>query len=51
MSLVTFDSIRVRVFIIAFIWSVISLSYYISANSQINPDMGISFNIALAGAV
>jgi OCT family organic cation transporter-like MFS transporter 4/5 len=51
LSLFNYNSIRIRIFIVGGIWSVISLSYFISANSQINPDRSIPFNIALAGVV
>ena len=37
--------------IVGVIWSIFSLSYFISAFSQINPNHGIPFNIALAGVV
>lgn len=33
------------------IWSIISLSYFISAKSQLNPQKSYSFNIALAGFI
>jgi OCT family organic cation transporter-like MFS transporter 4/5 len=51
MSLFNYNSIRIRVLIVGAIWSVFSLSYFISANSQINPDRSIPFNIAFAGVV
>ena len=51
MSLFNYSSIRIRVIIVGAIWSVFSLSYFISANSHINPDRSIPFNIALAGVV
>lgn len=51
MSLFNYNSIRIRVLIVGGIWSVFSLSYFISANSHINPDRSIPFNIALAGVV
>jgi OCT family organic cation transporter-like MFS transporter 4/5 len=51
MSLFNYNSIRIRVLIVGGIWSIFSLSYFISANSQINPDRSIIFNIALAGVV
>ena len=51
MSLFNFNSIRIRVFIVGGIWSLLSLSYYISANSMINPRRSIQFNIALAGII
>lgn len=51
MSLFNYSSIRIRVLIVGGIWSVFSLSYFISAFSHINPDRGIPFNIALAGVV
>ena len=50
-SLFRYNSIRLRVIIVGTIWSLFSLSYFISASSQINPYRGISFNIALAGVV
>lgn len=51
MSLFNYSSIRIRVLIVGGIWSIFSLSYFISANSHINPDRSIPFNIALAGVV
>lgn len=51
MSLFNYSSIRIRVLIVGGIWSIFSLSYFISANSQINFDRSITFNIALAGVV
>ena len=51
MSLFNYNSIRIRVLIVGAIWSVFSLSYFISANSHINHDRSIPFNIALAGVV
>lgn len=33
------------------IWSIISLSYFISAKGQLNPEKSYSFNIALAGVI
>lgn len=51
MSLFNYSSIRIRVLIVGSIWSIFSLSYFISANSQINPDRSIPFNIAFAGVV
>lgn len=50
-SLFKYSSIRVRVIIVGLIWSIFSLSYFISARSPINPNRGIPFNIALAGVV
>lgn len=51
MSLFNFNSIRIRVFIVGGIWSVLSLSYFISANSMINPKRSLQFNIGLAGTI
>lgn len=51
LSLFKYNSIRIRVIIVGLIWSLFSLSYFISANSFVNPDRGIPFNIALAGVV
>ena len=51
LSLFRFNSIRIRVFIIAYIWSVISLSYFCSASNKINQTKGLNFNLALAGAL
>ena len=51
MSLFNYSSIRIRVLIVGAIWSVFSLSYFISANSQINSDRSIIFNVELAGVV
>ena len=51
MSLFNFNSIRIRVFIVGGIWSLLSLSYFISANSMINPKRSLQFNIALAGII
>ena len=51
MSLFNFNSIRIRVFIVGGIWSLLSLSYFISANSLINPKRSLQFNIALAGTI
>lgn len=50
-SLLMFSSIRIRILVVGFIWSLISLSYFISANGQINPNRSASFNIALAGVI
>lgn len=36
---------------VGIIWSVISLSYFISTNNFVNPDRSIGFNIALAGVI
>ena len=51
LSLFRYDSIRIRVLIVGAVWSVFSLSYFISANSLINPARSLSFNIAIAGTV
>lgn len=50
-SLLRFNSIRIRVIIVSIIWSIISLSYFISAKSQLNPHKSYTFNIALAGVI
>jgi OCT family organic cation transporter-like MFS transporter 4/5 len=36
---------------LSIIWSVISLSYFISAKSQLNPHRSYTFNVALAGVI
>ena len=51
LSLFRYDSVRIRVFIVGAIWSIFSLSYFISANSLINPTRSLSFNIGIAGIV
>lgn len=51
LSLFRYKSIRIRVFSIMYIWAVISLSYFTSANSLLNDRKSISFNLALAGAI
>lgn len=51
LSLFKYNSIRIRVLIVGAIWSVFSLSYFISANSKINPERSLPFNIALAGVI
>lgn len=51
MSLFKYQSIRIRVFSIMYIWAVISLSYFTSANSLLNDNKSVSFNLALAGAI
>lgn len=51
MSLFKYKSIRVRVLAIMYIWSIISLSYFTSANSLLNDKKSLSFNLALAGAI
>lgn len=51
LSLFKYNSIRLRVLIVGSIWSLFSLSYFISASSQINPTRGIPFNIGLAGVI
>lgn len=38
-------------YIVGGIWSIVSLSYFMSANSLVNPSRGYVFNIALAGTV
>ena len=50
-SLFKFNSIRIRVIFVGCIWSVISLSYFISTSGFVNPNRGIAFNIALAGVI
>lgn len=50
-SLFKFNSIRIRVIYVGIIWSIISLSYFMSANTFINPNRGYAFNIALAGVI
>lgn len=50
-SLLLFTSIRLRVIIVGIIWSLISLSYFISANNYINPQKSVTFNIAFAGVI
>lgn len=50
-SLFKFNSIRIRVIFVGCIWSIISLSYFTSTNSQLNHDKSIVFNIALAGVI
>ena len=51
MSLFRFKSIKIRVFIVGLIWSLISLSYFISANNQLNSNRSYSFNVILAGFI
>jgi hypothetical protein len=36
---------------VSIIWSIISLSYFISAKGQLNSQKGYTFNIALAGVI
>jgi hypothetical protein len=36
---------------VSIIWSLFSLSYFISAAGQINPSKSYTFNIALAGVI
>ena len=50
-SLFRFNSIRIRVIFVSIIWSIISLSYFISASGQLNPQKSYTFNIALAGVI
>lgn len=50
-SLFRYNSIRIRVIIVSIIWSLISLSYFISAKNQLNPSKSYTFNITLAGAI
>jgi OCT family organic cation transporter-like MFS transporter 4/5 len=50
-SLFRFNSIRIRVIFVSIIWSVISLSYFISAKNQLDPSRSYTFNIALAGVI
>jgi OCT family organic cation transporter-like MFS transporter 4/5 len=50
-SLFKFNSIRIRVIFVGCIWSIISLSYFISTHGQLNDDKSIGFNIALAGVI
>jgi hypothetical protein len=50
-SLFKYDSIRIRVIIVSAIWSLISLSYFISAKGQLNPARSYAFNISLAGFI
>lgn len=50
-SLFKYDSIRLRVIIVSVIWSLISLSYFISAKGQLNPSKSYAFNISLAGFI
>lgn len=51
LSLYKYKTIRIRVLAIMYIWSVISLSYFTSANSLLNDRKGLTFNLALAGAI
>lgn len=46
-----YDSIRIRVIIVSLIWSLISLSYFISAKGQLNPNKSYAFNVSLAGFI
>lgn len=50
-SLFRYDSIRIRVIIVSLIWSLISLSYFISVKSQLNPNKSYTFNVSLAGMI
>jgi MFS family permease len=50
-SLFKYDSIRIRVIIVSLIWSLISLSYFISAKGQLNPHKSYAFNVSLAGFI
>lgn len=50
-SLFRFNSIRIRVVFVSVIWSVVSLSYFISAKSQLNPQKSYTFNLAFAGII
>lgn len=50
-SLFKYDSIRIRVIIVSMIWSLISLSYFISAKGHLNPHKSYAFNISLAGFI
>lgn len=50
-SLFRYNSIRIRVIIVSAIWSLISLSYFISAKSQLNTSTSYSFNVSLAGFI
>ena len=50
-SLLKFNSIRIRIIIVSIIWSIISLSYFMSAKNQLNPHRSYTFNIALAGVI
>ena len=51
LSLFRFNSIRIRVLFVSIIWSVVSLSYFISAKSQLNPQKSYTFNLAFAGII
>jgi hypothetical protein len=51
LSLFRFQSVRVRVVAIMYIWSIISLSYFVSASSELNDAKSIYFNLALAGVI
>lgn len=50
-SLFKYDSIRIRVIIVSLIWSLISLSYFISVKGQLNPHRSYAFNVSLAGFI
>ena len=50
-SLFRFNSIRIRVIFVSIIWSIISLSYFISAKGQLDSSRSYTFNIALAGVI
>jgi hypothetical protein len=39
------------VIIVSAIWSIISLSYFMSAKNQLNPNKSYTFNIAFAGVI
>lgn len=50
-SLFRFNSIRIRVVFVSIIWSVVSLSYFISAKNQLNTNRSYTFNLAFAGII
>lgn len=50
-SLFKYDSIRIRVIIVSLVWSLISLSYFISVKGQLNPHRSYAFNVSLAGFI
>lgn len=51
LSLFRFNSIRIRVVFVSMIWSLVSLSYFMSVRSELNPGRSYTFNVALAGVI
>jgi len=51
LSLFRFNSVRIRVVFVSIIWSVVSLSYFISAKSQLHPQKSYTYNLAFAGII